>query len=84
MLSFSGSVMIVTDDSRDLPCSALVLPQMNKLSLANTLFVVFSRVMKAMNPHFDRAIAFHVINLQCSWNKLAGDFAADILFHAIG
>jgi hypothetical protein len=62
----------------------LCIATMNELSLANTLFVVISRVMKAMNPHFDRAIAFHVINLQSSWNKLAGDFAADILFRAIG
>ena len=84
MVSFSGRVMIVADDSRNLPCSVFVLKQMNKLSLANTLFVVISRVMKAMNSYFDRAIAFHVINLQCSSNKLAGDFATDILFHAIG
>ena len=84
MLSFSCSVMIVADDSRNLPCSVFVLPQMNELSLANALFVFISRVMKAVNTHFDCAIAFHVVNLQRSWNKFARRFATDILFHAIG
>src|ERR1700732_1704423 len=84
MLSFSGGVMIVTDNARNLPRAVFVLPQMNELPFTNGLFVVISRVMKAMHTHFNRAVSFHVIDLQCSWNKLAGDFAADILFHAIG
>jgi hypothetical protein len=52
--SFSGSMMIVADDSCDLPCTVFVLPQVNELRFANALLVVISRVMKAMDTHFDR------------------------------
>jgi hypothetical protein len=55
MLLFGGSVMIVADDSRYFPCAVFVLPQMNKLSFANALFILISRVMKAMNPPFSTA-----------------------------
>src|ERR1700688_433301 len=61
--SFSGSVMIVTDDSGNLPSAVFVLPQVNELSFANALFGFISGVMKAMNAHFDCAVSFHVINL---------------------
>src|SRR5437879_12270910 len=54
------------------------------LPFANPLRVFMSWVVEAVHPHFHRAIALHVIDLQRTWNELSRRFAADILLDAIG
>ena len=77
-------MVVVTDDARNFPRAVFVLPQMNELRLANRLCVVMSRVVKAVNAHLNSAKTLHGVDLQSSWNQLAGYFAADILLYAVG
>jgi hypothetical protein len=45
---------------------------MNELRFANWLCVVMPRVVEAVNTHFHRAIALHVIHLQRAWDEFPG------------
>src|SRR5579859_4044826 len=77
-------MVVVTDHAGNLPCAVLVLPQMNKLGLADSLCVVMSWMVKSVNAHLNRAIALHVIHLKAAWNEFTGHLAADIRLYAFG
>ncbi len=55
--SLRESMMVVADDSRDLPLSIFILPDLNKLPLADRLYVVPPRMMEAVGTDLDRTIA---------------------------
>src|SRR5229473_1027400 len=82
--SLGRSMVVVTDDSRDFPCAVFVLPQMNESPFPNWHCILVPRVVEAVNPHLNRAIALHVMDLQCPWNEFSSHFAADILLYAFG
>src|SRR5271157_4626444 len=70
-----GFVVVVANDSRNLPCAIFALPQVNELRLANALCGLLSRVVKAMNTDLDCAIALHGVHLQSATNKCSWHFA---------
>lgn len=77
-------MVVVADDPGDFPGAVFVLPQMNELALANRLGVLMPGVVEAMDADFHGAVALHVINLKCSGNEFAANFAADVLLDAVG
>src|ERR1700740_1336964 len=75
--------MVVADDAGNLPDAIFVLPEVNEAGLADAFGVFVPRMVEAVDAHFDRAISFHVVNLQRSGNEFASRFAADVFLYAI-
>lgn len=57
-----GLVVVVADHSRDLPCSILILPEVDELSFSDSHLLV-AWVMKSVDTSLEHPIALHVINL---------------------
>jgi len=76
--------MVIADHARDFPRAVFVLPQMNELAFAHSFGVVMAGMVKPVNAHLNKAVTLHVVDLQRSGNKFAGDFAADIFLDAVG
>ena len=75
--------VIVADDPRDPPDAVFVLPEVNELRFAGCLDPHF-RLVEAMNPRLNRAIAVHRMNLERSGDQFPAHFAADVLFDLVG
>src|SRR5271163_2844297 len=78
------SVVVVTDDAGNFPRAVFVLPEMNELAFANSFCIFMPGVVEAVNADLHCSIALHGVDLQGSWNQLAGHFAADILLDGVG
>jgi len=78
---FRQGVMVKADDAGNLPSAIFVLPEHYELCLSH--FVIVSRVVEAMNADFYSAIVGYGVNLQCSGNKFARYFAADVVLDSI-
>lgn len=74
--------MVVADDAGDLPGVVFIRPQVDKLAFAKRLCVIVAGVVEEVCSHLNRANAFHGMNLQRAFQKLARDLAADVVFDA--
>jgi hypothetical protein len=76
-------MVIVANYTRDLPCSILVLPEVDKPSLTHSNFLV-AGMMKAMGAGLERAVTFHMESLQGTRNEFASGLAADVFLNTFG
>src|ERR1700746_1603346 len=76
--------MVIADDPGDFPRPVFVLPQVDEAPLADRFGILMTRMVKAVNADFHRAIALHVVNLQRRGQELSRRFAANVLLDALG
>jgi hypothetical protein len=81
--SLSQGVMVEADNSRYLPHSVLVLPQLNELGLADTIGSFVSGMVETVDADLDRTIVRDWIHLEGSGDEFPGDFAADVIFDGL-
>lgn len=76
-------MVVIADHTCDLPCSFLVLLEVNTPALAHTNFLV-AGMMKAMDAGLERTVALHVEGLQGTGNEFASSLTADVLLYTRG
>jgi hypothetical protein len=74
--------MVVAYGASNFPRPVFVLPEVDESAFADRLSVLMPWMVKAMNAHFDRPIALHVINLQRFGKKFSRRFAANVVLNA--
>src|SRR5579859_1341857 len=57
-------MVVIAQYSRDFPCAILVPPEMDEATFAGPVCCFCFLVEKAVNAHFDRPVALHVVDLQ--------------------
>lgn len=75
--------MVEADDSRKLPDTVLVLPQVNEFRLSVRRWLRLPRMKKTVNADFERAIICNRIDLKRSPYKFPRYFAADVLLDRV-
>ncbi len=77
-------MVVVAEDAGDFPGAVLVLPEVDEPAFADTFGIFVAGVMEAVDAHLDRAIAFHMKDLQCAGHEFSSDLAANIFPYAVG
>jgi hypothetical protein len=63
-------MVVEADDTSELPCSIVVLAELNELRLADRLGILVFRVVETVNTDLYRAIVVKWVNLKRSdWRK---------------
>src|SRR5580765_2479781 len=75
-------MMVITQHPRHLPSPILVLPEMHKLPFP-VPNLRMPGMMKSVHSHFDRAISFHVVNLQAACDQFARCRRANVLLNRL-
>src|SRR6202050_2096277 len=83
LTSFFQCLVVEANDARDLPHSVFVLPELNKLRLADGIGSLVSGMVETMNPDFHRAVVGDGIDLKSARNQFARHLAADVVLDAI-
>jgi hypothetical protein len=72
-------MMVKAEDTRDLPDTFLILPEVNELRLANGLVVLMAGMVETVNADLDGAIVGNGIYLERPGNEFPSHFAADVV-----
>jgi hypothetical protein len=75
-------MVVITDDSRDLPRTVFVLPKVDESALTDSDLSLVARMVEAMDPGLQRAVGFHVKSLQA--DKFARGLSTNVFLHAVG
>jgi hypothetical protein len=77
--SLGQRLVVEADDAGDLPCSVLVLPEMDELGLADGAGFLVSGVMETVDADLDCAVVGDGIDLERAGNEFPGYLATDIV-----
>jgi len=76
-------MVVEADDTSDLPHSIFVLPEVNKLRLADRLGSLVSRMVETVNANLYRAVIGDRVDFKRAGDKFSGHLATDVVLHTL-